>query len=197
MIPTKKNLLGMIAAVGLGLTSLVRADPVTNISMNVTNNCTVDWVWGTQYQVLALASDYTRGNVSGNTNDWIDSGSNAVLEAVVSNDDSYFKRWNLGSSEYSTNNPLTLNVNKPYTNIVAEFVSKPQLNNAKLELDGNNFSFGMTNLDIGQNYGLDEATNNSSPLEWNEKTNFTASGEFTNFSFGKNSDRALYRLKLK
>jgi hypothetical protein len=190
----RKNLLGLIAGIGLGLTSLVRADPVTNIEMNVTNNCTVDWIWGTQYMVNATSADVSRGNVSGNTNDWIDLGSNAVLSANVTDENSYFKRWNLDGGNYSTNNPLTLSVDKAYTNVVAEFKEKPTMNGARID---SNLSLGVTNLDIGQSYGLDEATNNTYPLIWNEKTNFTAVNESTNFNLSKDSERAFYRLKLK
>jgi hypothetical protein len=117
----KRNLLGIIAAAGLGLASVVRADPVTNIEMTVTNNCTVDWLWGTQYMVKATSADALKGNVSGNTNDWLDLGSNATINATASNH-YHFLSWSNAPVGQSTANPLTFAVtNNLYTNLLANF----------------------------------------------------------------------------
>jgi len=196
---TIKNLRSILTAGLVGFTAVLAGEsraqsPVTNIEMTVTNNCNLDWTWGTQYMVRAISGDYLKGTVSGDTNQWMDMGSNATLFAVA-NEDCYFKRYSGDLS--STNNPLNFSVNGPYTNITAEFLARPKISDMR---QTESFTLSLDNLDSEQEYSLLEATNLDYPVDWIEKMSFIASSAVTNISvenINNDNERRYYKLKLK
>jgi len=117
----KQNLLGILAAgaIALGANSARAQTPVTNLEMTVTNDCSIEWVWGTNYQVNARSSDETRGYVGGDTNNWIEDGSNATVSASAANEDYIFSGWTGDTN--ASESTLNILVDKPYTNLVAKF----------------------------------------------------------------------------
>jgi len=90
----------------------------TNVNMTVTNNATIDWLWATQYMIKAGSAG--NGTVSGQTNDWIDSGSNATVQANA-NQNHHFVYWTGVPDAVTNNNPATFTVDTYYTNILAFF----------------------------------------------------------------------------
>ena len=116
----KQGLARMCLGVGLtlGACLTVRAQSPTNVNMIVTNNVTIDWLWATQYLVLATSAG--NGSVSGHTNDWLDAGSNATVLANA-NPNYHFVRWTGVPSAVTNNNPAVFAVDSFYTNAAAYF----------------------------------------------------------------------------
>jgi hypothetical protein len=96
----------------------VQAQGPTNVNMTVTNNATINWLWATQY--LARAGSAGNGTVSGHTNDWIDSGSNATVQANA-NANYHFTYWTGVPAAVTNSNPAAFAMDTFYTNILAYF----------------------------------------------------------------------------
>lgn len=90
----------------------------TNVNMTVTNNATIDWLWATQY--LAVASAAANGTVSGQTNDWIDLGSNVTVQANA-NPNCHFTYWTGVPDGVTNSNPAVFVMDTFYTNMMAFF----------------------------------------------------------------------------
>ena len=99
----------------------------TNITINspgLTNNATLTWNWKTQE--MFNASSTGNGIVTGEGNGWKDYGSNISVTASPANEDYAFANWSGDTN--STANPLNFAVNKPYTNLTANFSEKTTTN---------------------------------------------------------------------
>ena len=111
--------LGGIVTVWLGLLAVTaQAQGPTNVNMTVTNNVTIDWLWATQY--MARASAAANGSVSGDTNHWIDAGSNATVQATA-NPNYHFAYWAGVPNAVTNINPAIFAMDTYYTNMVAYF----------------------------------------------------------------------------
>ena len=115
----RKSFLGALSSVLMnGIGNLeARAEPVTNIIAQVTNNTDITWNWVPEY--FTAASSSGNGNVSGTTNNWIEHGSNVNVQANA--DQFYgFDYWTGAPSGKEAENPLQYAANEP-RNLVAHF----------------------------------------------------------------------------
>lgn len=110
--------LAMGAVFGFTITAQAQGSWPTNVNMTVTNNATIDWLWTTQY--MAKATSAGNGSVSGHTNDWIDLGSNATVQANA-NPNCHFIYWTGVPAVATNSNPAIFVMDNFYTNITAYF----------------------------------------------------------------------------
>ena len=127
-----------------------QAQGPTNVNMTVTNNATIDWIWATQY--IAVASSAGNGTVSGNTNDWIDAGSNATVQAIA-NANYHFIYWTGVPAPVTNSNPANFVMDNFYTNMMAFFV--PDMKTVTVTSAYGTPAPGTTNVPYGT--VLDEA----------------------------------------
>jgi len=102
-----------------GLTGLCPAwaddEAPTQITLTVTNDVTIDWVWGTQYMFTAVSAG--NGAVVGAGHDWLDF---STATQVTAQADSYYHFAMWTGTVNSTSNPLPLTIDQPHV-LVAHF----------------------------------------------------------------------------
>lgn len=69
----------LVAGLVCLLLSRAEGQGPTNVNMVVTNNATVEWIWGTQFMFTATAAG--NGAVGGDSNGWYDLGTNVEVVA--------------------------------------------------------------------------------------------------------------------
>jgi len=112
-----KNKLATLLLAG-ALLKGVEGKAQTNIVEGpITNNITTTIFWGEQY-LLDVQRNYENGVVGFSSNGWYDAGTNVFLEAIP-NQYYSFDRWT--GQTNTTENPLILNLDRPYTNLIANF----------------------------------------------------------------------------
>lgn len=80
----------------------------TNITLTLTNNAVLTWLWETQYMFVPLAGP--NGSVN-QTSHWANAGTNLIITGTASNY-YHFVKWT--GTVTSADNPLLLNINHPY-----------------------------------------------------------------------------------
>ena len=105
-------LAAVLAALFLGS---AEAQQPTNVAMVVTNDATIDWLWGTQFVFAATSAG--NGAVSGGSNEWYDQGTTVEVTAVPA---IYYHFVSWTGTVDATTNPLALTVDQPLF-LVAQF----------------------------------------------------------------------------
>jgi hypothetical protein len=99
------------------LSAPAHADPPTNVTLTVTNNVAVDWVWGTQFMFMATSAG--NGTVNGDSNGWYDQGAAVNVTGMPAN---YYQFAMWTGTVNSVSNPLALVMDQPYF-LAAVFVA--------------------------------------------------------------------------
>ncbi len=93
----------------------VRAQSPTNVTMTVTNDATIEWVWATQFMFTATSAGH--GTVGGDGNGWYDEGATVRVTATPAAY-RHFVAWT--GTVNSVSNPLPLTVNQSH-DLAAQF----------------------------------------------------------------------------
>ena len=140
----------------------VPASGTTNtVTFTISTNATLIWHWETQYsltaETLGQHGPYTgtHGSLDVPTapsRSWYDQGGNAVITASADG------RWTFDQWSGATNgsdNPLTLPMNSPVTNLIANFVYTPNGSNWSLTVSS---AYGNPTPPVGTTPGIADGT---------------------------------------
>jgi|GEM_PF-6324076 len=153
------------------------------VTFTINQDSSVTWNWDAFYK-LDLA---TNGNGNADGSGWYASGTNKTITATP-DQDHYFKGW---TGDIPTNKtPLEVIMDSPKS-LTATFKPKPGIGNIT---PGNSFTLNFEDLDIGQDYTVQESTNLLNPNAWTDVTNFTAYSGTTNITVNTENDNGYYRL---
>jgi len=153
----------------VGLTSLLlgfsssglqaKAQTITPGPNGWTNNTTFSHNWITQYNLSVSSSGHGTVDVFGvDAENYIDKGSNATITPIPNNY-FHFYSWNNAPEGKELDNPLEFIADKPYTNIIANFIRNMEpyeiYSINRDETNNNKFVITLPETSIYEKYSLD------------------------------------------